>query len=208
MSSKTFLVDLGGLRQELLDLGRDAPMVMARALNRAGTAGKTAMVRAAAKDSGLANKYIARDIRVDKANKTEPRVTVEVVGARLPLIAFDARGPEPSKGKGRGVSWRGRHGRVREQTAFIATVGTGQHRGVFRRLRPTRSRKGLSKKGQRYPPAGLPITELFGPSIPTILEKQLPVFQAAAEAALLKNLRHDIDFVKSKRGGGGVPDAA
>jgi hypothetical protein len=203
VSRTSFLFDIRELHNELRDLGRDMPMIMARSLNRAATAGKTAMVRAAAKDSGIQVKYINREIRVDKANRTRPTVTVEVVGKRLPVIAFDAKGPEPSRGRGRGVSWRGEGGsRKRDAHAFITHVGKGQHRGVFKRLAKSRSRR-----GQPAHSPGLPIRELMGPSIPTVLEKQLPVFRSAADEALLKNLRHEIDFAK-QRAGAGVPDAA
>lgn len=178
-------VDLGELTGQLREMGRQAPIVMARALNRAGTSGKTATVKAVAKDTGLQQKYINREIKVDKATRTKPTVAVEIAGKRIPLIAFQARGPEPSRGKGRGVSYRLPTGRGRVEDAFIVTVGTGRHRGVFKR----RSRR-------RFP-----IVELRGPSIPHVFEKFVPTaFFPAASESLLKNLRSEISFAMSKAG--------
>jgi hypothetical protein len=181
MSMTTFLIDLGKLKSDLEAMGRQAPIIMARSLNRAATAGKTATVKAVAADTGLQQKYINREIRVDKANRSRPAVTIEIVGKRIPLIAFSARGPEPSRGKGRGVSYRLPTGRGRIAEAFIATVGAGGHRGVFKR------------RGKRR----LPIVELRGPSIPHVFEKYLPTFRVVAEESLLKNLAHEISFAKS-----------
>ncbi len=182
MSVTAFMIDLGELKRELETMGREAPAIMARSLNRAQTAGQTATVRAVAQDTGLAQKYVKREIRVDRATRSQPVAVVEVAGRRIPLIAFSARGPEPSRGRGKGVSYRLPTGRGRVPDAFIATMVSG-HRGVFKR------------KSRRR----LPIVELFGPSIPKVFEKYLPTtFRPAAEEALIKNLRHEIDFARQR----------
>jgi hypothetical protein len=185
---------VGQLEQELLSMAKAVPMIMARALNRAGTAGKTAMVRAITADMGIAAKNVNRVILVDKANRSEPRLTLTISGARLPVIAFSPTGPkEPSRGKGRGISWRGPDGkRQREPHAFFATMNSG-HRGVFVRQGKSRSRKGLPA---HFP--GLPIRELMGASIPHVAEKKMPVFEAAALDAFQKSVKHDIEFTRSK----------
>lgn len=180
-----FGFELGELKAELLEMGRQAPIIMARALNRASTSGQAATVKAVAKDTGLQQKYVKREIRIDKATRSTPTAAVEIAGKRIPLIAFQARGPEPSRGKGRGVSYRLPTGRGRVSDAFIVTVGAGGHRGVFKR-----------RSARRFP-----IVELRGPSIPHVFEKYLaPVFFPAASESLLKNLRSEIAFAKSKAG--------
>lgn len=176
-----FAIDVRRFSQELEDLGRRAPAIMARAVNRGGTAGKTAVVRAVAGDTGIQQKNIERELRVDKANSAFPRFSIEILGRRIPLIAFQARGPEPSRGKGRGVSYRLPTGRGRIADAFIATMPAG-HRGVFRRVAKRR----------------LPIIELFGPSIPHVFEKFIPLFGQVAMDSFAKNLAHEISFAKSK----------
>lgn len=187
MSTGTFAVRHGinELWADLQKMGSKAPALMARALNRAGTAGKTAMVRAVVKDTGIASKNVSREVVLDKANRSQPKVTITVAGKRIPLIAFSARGPEPSRGKGRGVSYRLPTGRGRVRDAFITTVGAG-HRGVFKR------------KGK----ARFPIVELRGPSIPHVFQKFVPIFDEVSQAALLKTLRADISWELAKQDAG------
>lgn len=178
MSTTSFLFDLGDLKKGLEAMGRSAPIILARSLNRAASEGQTAMVKAISADTGIQQKNVRREIRLDKANKTRPVATVIIAGKRIPLIAFGARGPEPSRGRGRGVSYRLPTGRGRVPQAFITTVGAGGHRGVFKRRKTKR----------------LPIVELRGPSLPHVFEKFFPTFRTVAEQSLLKNVAHEIDF--------------
>jgi hypothetical protein len=173
----TSTFDIESLKNDLEALRNRAPAIIARGLNRAATAGKTAMTRLIVKDTGLQSKYVSREIQLDKANRTQLKAALQIKGSRLPLIAFKARGPEPSRGRGRGVSYRLPSGRGRVSNAFIATMRSG-HRGVFKRQTKKR----------------LPIQELRGPSLPHVFEKYLPDFDRVASEALIKNLQHDIDF--------------
>lgn len=181
MSVERFAFELGELRKQLETLGNAAPVVLARALNRGVTSGRAAMTRVIASDTGISSRAIGAEIRVEKAQRSRPVAAVEIAGRRIPLIAFQARGPEPSRGRGRGVSYRLPSGRGRVGDAFIATMPSG-HRGVFKR----RAKKRLA------------ITELHGPSLPHVFEKHFPVFRAAAEESLLKNLASEISFERSK----------
>lgn len=183
MTRHELSADVRAFEAELRALGNRAPAIMARSLNRAGLAGQTAMVRLVTADTGIAAKNVKREIVLDRANRTKPRFVLTIKGSRIPLIAFQARGPEPSRGRGHGVSYRLPTGRGRVPNAFIATMPSG-HRGVFKRTAQTRT----------------PITELKGPSLPHVFEKYVPQFRTAAEAALLTNLRHEIDFANRPTG--------
>jgi hypothetical protein len=195
VSIERFAFDLGTLKKDLETLGSQAPLVLSRALNRAGISGRAAMTKAISQDTGLQSRFVARDIKLDKASRSHPVVVVTVEGRRLPLIAFGARGPEPSRGRGRGVSYRLPSGRSRVPDAFIATVGIGGHKGVFKRIGASRHKSvGAWSKN-------LPIVELRGPSIPHVFEKKFPIFRAAAEESLLKNLASEISFERSKQAG-------
>lgn len=182
MSIEHFARDLGELRRDLEALGAQGPIVAARAVNRAATSGRAAMAQAIRADAGLSSQAVKDAIRIEKATKSRPKAVVEVAGRRIPLIAFQARGPEPSRGRGRGVSYRLPGGRGRVPDAFIATMRSG-HRGVFKR------RQGAKR---------LPVTELHGPSIPHVFEKRFAVFLDAADKALVKNLASEISFAQSK----------
>ena len=188
MSSQVVSItaDLGPLMADLELLGTQAPVVLARALNRAGGSGLTAMRRAVATDMGVSQKAITRVLVTTKANASRLGWGITMKGRRIPLIEFKARGPEPSRGRGRGVSWRYPGAKMRGPNLFIATVGSHPdregHRGVFGRM------PGVSR---------LPIKEKFGPSIPHVAEKKVPVFEAAANASLEKNVLHEIKWASS-----------
>jgi hypothetical protein len=192
VSIERFAFELGQLRKDLEEIGSQADAVMARALNRAIVSGRTAMTRAIVADTGLQSRYVSREIKVDRAQRRNPVAAIEIAGRRIPLIAFSARGPEPSRGRGRGVSYRLPTGRGRVPDAFIATVGAGGHRGVFRR------KPGARGRGPRPMRSQLPIFELRGPSLPHVFEKKFPIFRAAAEESLLKNLASEINFARTK----------
>lgn len=178
---------LGELQQQLLGIGAAGPRILARSLDRAATSGKTAMARAISQDTGIANKNVTREILIDKAglySSADPRIVVSIKGRRLPLIAFQARGPEPSRGRGRGVSWVNQGARKREPHAFIATFASG-HRGVF-------ERKGKPR---------FPIRELLGPSLPHVFTQKIDVFETAAQESLTKNLIHELGREVEKQTG-------
>jgi hypothetical protein len=200
-----FEIDTQALAKDLVALGNQAPIIMARAVNRAAVSGKTAMVRAVKASTGFTTKYIEREIVLDKATRTSPVVAMTIKGSRIPRIAFKARGPEPSRGKGRGVSYIGPGGaRVRNAHAFIASVEARKrgekspgfigpvlgHRGVFVRTGKAR----------------LPIVELTAPPLPYMFETKLDIFRAAASESLLKNLASEITFAKTKQGQQTLPE--
>lgn len=194
MSRFDIQLDLQELKKDLEGMAARAPAIMARALNRAGVSGQTAMTKAVSADTGIAQKNVKREIQLDKATRTTPRVALTIKGRRIPLIAFQARGPEPSRGRGKGVSYRLPTGRGRVGDAFIATMGSG-HRGVFKR------KPGASRRGRKATRPLLPIMELRGPSLPHVFEKFIPKFREAAQESFVKNLRSDISFAKSKEAG-------
>lgn len=175
----TARLDDSDLKAGIASLKAKFPAAVRRAVRRAGTSGRAEMVRQIATDTGLSQARIRKEIRIVTLGDTA--VQLEVEGTRLPLVDFGARGPEPSRGRGRGVSYRLPTGRGNAPQAFIATMRSG-HRGVFQRREDGR----------------LPISELFGPSLVKVFEKYLPAGAARAEEALVKNLRSEIAFALSR----------
>ncbi len=184
--------------QQLMD---KAPFAVSRALNLAGTSVLTLMTRLISADTGIKQADLRgttkrnRRIWVQRdATPEQPAILLFSSLERVPLMDFQARGPEPSSGKGRGVSWRGtRGGRHREPHAFIATMTSG-HKGVWKRIGPGKKkseRGGWSKN--------LPIVELMGPSIAHVFDK----FRAAAlergKEQFWKNLKSELRFAASRR---------
>lgn len=153
----------------------------ARALNRTAASEATAMARAVSADMGLKVTAVKAAIVIEKAAPNQFVARVVAKGKGVPLIEFGARGPEPSRGRGRGVTAKVGSGRAVFSHAFIGTMASG-HRGVFQRR--TRQR--------------LPIRELFGPSIARVFGRLSPLGAARRAEVLEKNLQHEITFALSK----------
>ena len=139
-------LDTSSLTAAMAAMGNKFPQAMRRALKRTATAVRTEMARRVTAETGLPSRRVTAEIRTTSDEKA---VTLKVRGHRIPLIDFRARGPEPSRGKGRGVSYSLQGERKRLPHAFIATMPTG-HRGAFERT----GRSGPA--GTRGPATGEP----------------------------------------------------
>lgn len=170
------------LRHMNVTITQGVQSAAARAINRTLTSERASIGSDVAKDMGLKLATVKDAMTIEKATTSTLSGRLIARGKRIPRIEFDARGPEPSRGRGRGVSYRGEGGRIRVPNAFIATVGSGGHRGVF--VRRTTKR--------------LPIRELFGPSIAHVFEKLVPNGEARRNEVLVKNLQHEIEFALSR----------
>lgn len=176
--------DLSGFRR----LRERFPAAGARALNRAIVSARTVMVQEIAADTRLKSGAIKDQMRVKEATPSDLSARLSVTGKQIPLIEFGARGPEPSRGRGRGVTARLGGGRNSYPNAFIATVGSGRHRGVFiRKATLARMSAGAWSKN-------LPITELRGPSLPKVFRKVLPIGLERGQESLTKNLASEMAF--------------
>jgi hypothetical protein len=167
----------------------------ARALNRSADSMNTALGRVVAADLGVGVSLVRARLSVRRATEQRQAATIYANAKRIPLIDLKARGNEPSRGKGRGVTAMSRGVRVRYPEAFIATMKSG-HRGVFARAGASRSGRGL-----RSPSPGLPIRELFGPSVAQSFSNQIngaasrQYWRARMEELLTTNLRREFRFV-------------
>lgn len=148
-----------------------------RAFNRAATSARAVMARAIAKDMGLKQAAIKEAIKIVEATPEKHEARLEASGKRIPLIDFGAKGPEPSRGRGKGVRARTPQSRTYPR-AFIATMRSG-HRGVFQRKGKTR----------------LPIVELHGPSLPFVFDKYRNEGIAKFEESVMKNLQSEFRFL-------------
>jgi len=165
-----------------------------RAVNRTANNAKTAMVRVIAADMGLQSKAVRDKITVQVAKNTgqAPAGYLYADSKRVPLIEFKARGPEPSRGRGRGVKAKLKGGAGVYPRAFIATMRSG-HRGVFERNTAIRARK-----GQASGSPALGIHELYGPSIAQSFNTNSAVAQDRASEMLSKNMASEVKFMLSQ----------
>jgi len=159
-----------------------------RAMNRAITSSRTAMTREIARDTGLRSTAVRNAIPVRQATAAQPEAKISTSLRRIPLEKFRARGPEPSRGKGRGVSYRlpgGSGGRLPH--AFLATMQSG-HRGVFKRSTEKFMRDQRPGWKQKRPA----IIELFGPSLGHVFEKHRPLGIQRLVEAFHTNFDHEL----------------
>lgn len=177
--------------QALSRLGGAGDRAARRSLKRTTTSVRALMGSLVAKDIGLPVTAVKKEIRVT-VTADERGASIGVTGAPIPLIAFRATGPIPTRGRGRSVTASIGGQRKTYPGAFIATVGSGGHRGVFKRVgTSSRRSKGAWAKN-------LPIIQLYGPSLPHVFAKYLPEGAARAEEQMTKNLEHELAFELSK----------
>lgn len=172
---------------------KKAPVAQVRALNRAIASANVAMVRAVADDLGVKQGVVKDRTRIEQATPQKLRARIYANAKRIPLIDFGAKGPEPSRGRGRGVTVKSSGGRRTIPNAFIATMRSG-HRGVFQRVAGASGRRGPGRNRSQ-----LPIRELFGPSIWQVFRKLEHIGIARGREQLIKNLQSEFRFVLAAR---------
>lgn len=174
-----------------------------RAAKRSIDSGRSVIVKLIAADTGLAQKVVREAIKMQYPTLAEPVAAMRARTKRIPLIDFKARGPEPTRGRGAGVSYRNPGGgRSRLSHAFIATTvaqrdgSGGEHRGVFIRA------ANLERKSKGAWGPNLPMKQLYGPSIGHVFSKFRPQGVARALEVFDKNFDHELGFLNSQPGGG------
>jgi hypothetical protein len=188
-------VTIDGIENITLDFAEAPAKVQragVRAANRAISAARTVMAREMSKDMNLRVGVVREALRFKQA--TFDRPTAELGASRLKRIAvidMSASGPYPSRGRGRGVSWRNQGERKRDPQAFIAIMPSG-HKGVFKRVSKAR----------------LKIRELMGPSIGQVFKKFRPAGVARLQEVFTQAFGHEFKFVTGQVGGGTDGDAA
>ena len=184
--------DVKGITASLNRYVGDQQKAVVRALNKTAAQARTAAaqeVRSAGYN--IKSSAIKSSFYIDKARAGRLVVMLKSTGRPIALINYGAR---QSKS---GVSVQVKAGRQVLRHAFIATMKNG-HRGVFERI--GNKHKKVKRNG-KIVRTGLPIKELFGPSIPQSLSND------AVEKALMKKIRekfpqilkHELAFVASRR---------
>jgi len=150
-----------------------------RALKRGTKAAGTLANRVVSKDMGIKVSDVRARIRLENPNAQTLSGKLHASLKRIPLIKFGARGPEPSRGRGRGVTYKGKGGRSRHPHAFIATMPGGT-RGVFER------KEGAGR---------LPVRQLYGASIGRVFDEHRKEIMARGEEQVLAELDHQLDRI-------------
>jgi hypothetical protein len=167
-----------------------AARAVARAMNRSAASGRTLINSLIAKDMGTAVKFVRERTSVRQATASNLVAQIAASATREHLFDFKAKGPYPSRGRGRGVTARLPTGAGLYPHAFIAKMPTG-HWGVFQRS-PTKFMRGRRKRQAIY--------ELHGPSIVRVFDKFRGEAHARAMEQMVKNLRSELKFAASAEG--------
>lgn len=175
-------VTSGKAEAEIGKMPERTTKAMARSLNRGINSARSVMVFRISKDTGLRSKDVRDALPVTLATPNRLIVRLATSLKRIPLIRFGARGPEPSRGKGKGVTYRiGTQGRGRLASAFIARMGSG-HRGVFMRTGTAR----------------LPIRELKGPSLGRVFARYRNEAAGIAQEMFDRNFARELKWYASQ----------
>jgi hypothetical protein len=166
-----------------------APIAQVRALNRAITSARVALVRVVSQDMGLKAAIVAQKMIVKEARELLPVATLKANTKKIELIEFRASGPEPSRGRGRGVSVYLQGARVRYPRYFIARGTKTGRRHVFERP------DGGKERGPKPNRSQGPIRIKFGPSIYLVARFHRQVGIDRGREALIKNLKSEFRFV-------------
>lgn len=169
-------------RAELLlrNIRGGANKVLSRVINRSIQTARASMVREVREEYTAKAKAIRSTISVDKATSSKPEAQIKSIGSPLPMRDFKIT-PKTPNGRRRTpirVSVK-RGGQTAINGAFV--VRTGGSINVFERV------------GKRR----LPITKLFGPSVPQMIGNHNVVTRIAesAEKTAEKRLDHEIDRI-------------
>lgn len=177
----TVSLDTSEATRAIRALKNRAPKAIVRAINRSAESAKTAVSREIARDMKAKVGAVKDRISIIKAREGTAKAshryaaTLYASTKRLPLYAMGARGPYPSRGKGRGVT--ARTPQRRYPNAFLAQMRSG-HMGVFTRTSRRR----------------LPVVELMYVSIWKVFDKFKHVAVARGYEQLAKNLKHELRF--------------
>ncbi|NLF29728.1 MAG: hypothetical protein GX591_02435 [Planctomycetes bacterium] len=191
---KSTATQLAALQAELAGIPQGAERVMTRSINKVAVSARTEIVRRVAGEITLTQTELRRrNVELRRANFRVLVARILITGARVPLARFGAtRTP-------RGLRYRIRRGEglKLDPAGFTAVMPSG-HTGAFHRrpgqwTRTTRRKRWQGRWGQDPATAGraprLPLDELYGPSVPALVE-DLPEF---AEAAYERHLGDQLD---------------
>lgn len=182
------------IEKKLGDMKSKAPAVMARAINRAVTAAKTAMGKEASAKYYVTSETVKSTVRLTRASAGNLRGIATSKDARVPLYKFKVSPKTPVRVTGRGrrspsvykaaVKKAGGYKPLDgNPKAFVTGFKTG-HSGVFER-----------KSSSRFP-----IKKLYGPAVPQMLKSEdvFPEIEKRTNEVLQKRLEHEVSRLLSQ----------
>lgn len=191
--------DLKNLTARLSELQQKVvPNATRRAINKTADQVKSQAAKEISDSWGFKRIEVRRAINIRRANFKKLVAVLSASGRPRPLIKLATSVRQTRRGV---VARIGGKSKLYEGT-YIATMPSG-HRGIFKTLGGRRgtTRKTLKgkNKGQMYQP-GLPIQELFAPSIPTafVARRTQDLMRRAVRERFPKLFEHEIKYALSR----------
>jgi hypothetical protein len=157
-----------------------------RAINKTAMQARTEAVRAVRCDYNIKASAIRNSFKLQRAKKGNLTAVLTATGKPIALIDYGARQVIG------GVSVSVKNKRTVIRGAFLAKMQSG-HTGVF--VRVGKEHKTVTRNGKKIR-SGLPIKELFGPSVPTALanERVQNAIKRLIKEKLPKIFTHELKF--------------
>jgi Prophage minor tail protein Z (GPZ) len=196
----TVSIDISGALKKCDRVAEEYPQAVARAINKTAVSARAQAAREI-RNVGYRIKIaqIKKQLIIRRATRAELQAVIRASGRPIPLINYNARQNK------QGVSVAVLRGGTTIKHAFIATMPSG-HRGVFLRKDYARTMSRHEKHGITHGAGqrgkhGLPIFELFGPSIPAAFANE--TVQTALKQVIRQRfevvLAQEIRFVRLNR---------
>jgi hypothetical protein len=141
-----------------------------RAVTRGGTAAKTQLARDVAAATGMKVRGVQRRLRLTDATAANPRAVIDAWTVGVPLAELNARGRNPSRGRGAGIT---------------SSVGAFPH-AFF-----ARNRRGQLQVFARSGRPRLPIRQVRGPSVADAASRHLSAAMARGIDVMRARLQHE-----------------
>lgn len=191
--------DLKHLTSRLTSLQRKViPNATRRAINKTANQVKSQAAKEISQSWGFKRIEVRKAINIRRANFKKLVAVLSVSGRPQPLIKHATSARQTRRGV---VARIGGKSKLYEGT-YLATMPSG-HKGIFKTLGgrrgKTRQTIGGKNRGQMYQP-GLPIKELYAPSIPTafIARRTQDLMRRAVRERFPKLFEHEIKYALSR----------
>lgn len=182
-------LDLHSIEKRLKTLESKAPIVLARAINRAANAAKVKTAKEISSKYQISSPKVKSTISMKKANRGNLMAEVESKGKNIGLYKFKVS-PKTKVKKGTPKTYRAS---VKKEGGYKALSGNPKpfvmemkngHMGVF-------ARNGKSRTS---------ISELYGPAVPQMIKNEeiADSIERRTQEVLNNRIEHEISYLLSK----------
>jgi len=174
------VVQVEQLKEIFKNTPEQIPIVLSRAINRAGQAGRTQAAREARSKYTVKHGDVLKTLKINRASRGNLQASISSRGELIPLQAFN---PRMTK---KGVSVAVKKGERKQLKSLFITTLKNPRYGV-----------GATNVFGRVSTDRFPLRGHYGPSIPQMIENEDSMASVEGRIAEVLNdrVRHEIDFL-------------